>query len=164
MKGKNTEQIPSLDLAWDWVKNVLDEQVRSAEFYSNKAIQIFSLTTAVTGFAIPFSLKELPQRLQLTPDKSFMLFALAAYVLTSIFTLVLLWGRNLTILRNPITIRESYWDLQPQDFKIETLTHIEDAFTDNQKILGHKTWMLRGIIFFAAIDILFIVFALHPWL
>ncbi|MDO8531263.1 MAG: hypothetical protein Q7T26_03700 [Dehalococcoidia bacterium] len=164
MEEKKAQRIPSLDLAWDWVKDVLEEQVKSAEFYSNKAIQIFSFATAVAGIAIPLRLKEPLQSIQFIPDSLSTLIALAAYILVSGFTLTLLWGKDLTLLRNPITMREDFWNLEPQDFKVQILTHMEDAFTENAKILRTKTWMLRGVIASSATEILFIILSLHPWL
>ena len=58
--------------------------------------------------------------------------SLILYGLLAIIAVFSLLSQTIN-LRNPITIREYYWDKQPEDFKMDILTHMEDSFTQNKR-------------------------------
>jgi hypothetical protein len=51
---KGTEQVipPSLDLAFEWVKDVLNDQSRTADALETKATTLFSVATLILSIGI----------------------------------------------------------------------------------------------------------------
>ena len=152
-----SKDYPSLDLAYDWVKGVLEKQSHTANALDTKTATLFSVGTAIfsLGLGIPLT----------SPDLSFstMLSSPLAWVVTisyaciATFAFIALWVRRYTDIDNPILIRESFWTMPKLQFKLELLSHLEDAFEDNELILVRKARMTRLIIPAVAIEALFLV-------
>ena len=52
MSEKKQNQIPSLDLAFEWVKGVLYDQANIAENYNGRIATFFSIATLIIGIIV----------------------------------------------------------------------------------------------------------------
>ena len=52
MEDQNDKPPPSLDLAFDWVKGIFDDQSRTADALDTKAATFFSIATVVLGVGV----------------------------------------------------------------------------------------------------------------
>ena len=57
--NKNNKILPSLDLSFEWLKDTLENQVDDMRYLYGKSVTIFSVASAIIGFAVPFSLTQL---------------------------------------------------------------------------------------------------------
>ncbi len=150
---------PSLDLAYEWVKDVLDSQVQDAESLITRAVTMFSVDTAIMGFVFPLTLFSSTVKLSIFP---FGIIALALYAVLIILTVYSLVIRGFISLKNPIIIREWYWNMETQEFRMELLTHLEDAFTKNQARLAKRGYALQAIAVITGLEVLFVFLFLLP--
>jgi hypothetical protein len=157
---KNTP--PSLDLAFDWLKDVLVDQEKTSETYNNRVMLLFSAATAILGIGIPLGLGQDFHLLKspLSQEGWLLVVSIIAYGICSITTIVGVWPRKFLKLDNPITIREEFWDLSPEDYKTQILTHTEDAYTNNNIQLKWKTRAIYSLIFWLTIETICLVLSL----
>ena len=52
----SSETPPSIDQAFDWLKDVLDSQLDDAAALDNKVSLLFALTTSISGLGFPFGI------------------------------------------------------------------------------------------------------------
>jgi hypothetical protein len=149
---------PSLDLSFDWARDVLEAQLEDADVLTGRATTIFSIATAIVGFAIPLALSLSHSHGALFP---YGVIALIAYGIMTALTLFVLWPTEFTTLKNPTTLREWYWDMQPTDFKMQILRHMEDAFDENQRNLERRGFALQIIVLMTALEVLFVTLFLR---
>lgn len=143
---KDNKIPPSLDLVFDWVKDVLCDQVNDARHLLGRQTTIFSVATGILGFAIPLILT------QLKVNYLYLLPIAIIYLLLSLATIFSLIPIEIDDLRNPIMLRqEDFWGFEQLNFKMEILTHMEDAYTDNR----HKI-VFRGRCILASLLLLFL--------
>ena len=148
---------PSLNLAYDWVKGVLGKQSHTADALDTKTATLFGVGTAIfsLGLGIPLTNPDLSFSKMLSSPLAWVV--IISYACVAVFAFIALWVRRYMDLDNPITIREYYWSLDEQQFKLELLSHLEDAFQDNEILLVRKASMTRLIIPAVAIEALFLV-------
>jgi len=152
-----SKDYPSLNLAYDWVKGVLEKQSHTSDALDTKTATLFSVGTAIfsLGLGIPLTTPDLSFSTMLSSP--FAWVVIISYICIAVFAFIALWVRRYVDLDNPIVIRESFWALPELQFKLELLSHLEDAFEDNELILVRKASMTRLIIPAVAIEALFLV-------
>lgn len=142
---------PSLDLAFDWVRDVLENQIDDARRLIERETIIFSVATGILGFAIPLALTQSKVTIN-----GYFVASIAAYALLSLITIISLIPINLWDLKNPIIIREEYWDAQESEFKMEILTHMEDAYTHNRKGIVLRSYAILATVSLTFLELVFI--------
>ncbi len=159
MNDTTQKQIPSLDLSFEWVKDVLDKQSHESNALDAKGNTLFTVASLILlGIGISAGILDVKEPNIL----SYILggLSLISYVAAATFTFVNWSLREFKTLDNPITIREWYWDMEPKQFKMELLSHLEDAYTHNQTELNKKSQAIRVIIGATAFEVIFLVLAL----
>ncbi len=137
---KLAEQYPSLQLAYEHVKNVLNNQGNISRALDAKASTLIALATGVTGIGIPIGISALS-------------FSISIYVLIPLLLLVTvpiyfyyrsfrLSNKVLRLHRfrnmdNPLKINE-FWSLANDRFQYDMICHIRDAFKENLETLTSK--------------------------
>ncbi len=155
----NKEQnLPSLDLAFEWVKGVLDKQSNNADVLDAKGTMLFTVASLVLGIGVAAGVLVLQEPKIL----AYVLggLALIGYSFVALFTFLVWSLRDYQTLDNPISIREWYWVMEPTRFKIELLSHLEDAYTHNQKKLSEKAKAIKGVIVATTFEVLSLILAL----
>ena len=155
MDDQDDKPLPSLDLAFDWVKGVLYDQSRAADALDTKAATFFSIATLVLGVGISLTISQtdsLP-----APALAFSVLAMALYLALVVFAVKALGVRGYDTLDNPETIREFYWAVEPTQFKTELLVHMEEAYKRNEMRLVAKVSAVKKLTYLAAPQALSIV-------
>lgn len=150
-------KIPSLDLAFEWVKDVLDKQSHSADVLDTKGTTLFTVASLILGIGISAGILALKE----TNVLAYILggLSLLGYGFVATFTFLAWSLREFRTLDNPIIIRKWYWDMEPKQFKIELLRHLEDAYTHNQNKLIEKSKAIRIIIVATTFEVVSLVLA-----
>ena len=153
------EPPPSLDLAFEWVKGVLTSQSNAADSLETKAMNLFTLATAILGLGVSAGVLSSPNNI---PLASILLGAasLMAYGFVIGYAFAAIRLRKFETLDNPIILRERYWDMNPVNFKMELLSHLEDSYQRNETKLNEKARATRWLIAATAAQVLFLVVAL----
>ena len=143
MEDQNDKPPPSLDLAFDWVKGVLYAQTETADALDTKAATFFSIATLVLGVGISLTFSQAGS----VPVSVLALsvVAVALYMKLAWFAIQALRPRKYKKLDNPTEIRKYYWDLEPDGFKIQLLTHMEGAYEWNESVLKRKASDVRKL-------------------
>lgn len=157
-KTSETEIPPSLDLAFEWEKNVLNDQSRSADALETKATTLFSVATVILGLGISVGVLRL-HGIKLE-SIIFGALSLASYGFVIGFAFAAMRLRRYETLDNPIVIREWYWDMKPPKFKTELLAHMEDAYVKNEISLSSKAKATRYLIAATAAEVMLMVISL----
>jgi hypothetical protein len=158
MTGRSNSGVtapPALDLAFDWVKNVLAEQGHAADALDSKATTLFSVATIILGLGVSAGILSL-KSLDLA-SLIFGGFVLSSYGFVIGYTFAAIKLRRFETLDNPIEIRKWYWDMEPSQFKIELLTHLEGSYSRNEAVLIEKAKAIRYLIVATASEVLFLV-------
>ena len=153
-----TGNIPSLDLSFDWVKDVLVKQSHVADTLDTKGTNLFSVATLVLGVGISAGVIINPEVSALTITTG--VLALISYFWVAVFAFNVWRLRSFDMLDNPIIIREEFWDLEPQKFKEQILSHLEDAYADNESELEKKTEAVRNLLASTILEVMFLFIAL----
>lgn len=148
----------SLELSFEWVKGVLDKQSNTADILDTKATNLFMVASLILGIGISAGMLVLEESNILPLILGGL--SLIGYVFVALFTFRAWSLRDYQTLDNPITIREWYWDMQPTQFKIELLSHLEDAYARNQSKLGEKAFSLKIVIVATAFEVVSLIVAL----
>jgi hypothetical protein len=151
---------PGIDLAFDWVKGVLDRQKQLSERYNDRLSMLFSVATAILGIGLPFGAK-LTEGAFSPGSGNFItiLIAVGAYFAIAILAIIGFWMRDYRLLDNPVVIREDFWALSPWKFKEQILVHLEDAYELNNSALKWKVWPAQIIIGILPVETLALVLA-----
>lgn len=155
-----TDSPPSLDLAFDWVKNVLTDQSHVADALEAKANTLFSVATVILGIGISAGVLSLHRTYVNPISIAFGALTLISYGFVIGFAISTMRLRRYETLDNPIKIREWFWDMKPTQFKIELLTHLEDSYIKNETILAEKAKTKRWLVATTAAEVIFLVIAL----
>ena len=147
--------MPSLDLAFDWVKGVLYDQSRAADALDTKAAAFFSIATIVLG--VGMSLNLVQSESVPAAALAFSVLAMTLYLALVVFAVKALGVRGYDTLDNPETIREFYWAVEPTHFKTELLLHMEEAYRRNELRLVAKVSAVKKLTYLAAPQALSIV-------
>lgn len=150
---------PSLDLAFEWVKDVLINQSNASDSLEGKAMTLFTLATAILGVGVSAGVLSSSGKIPLA-SIIFGAFSLAAYGFVIGYALVAIRLRRFETLDNPITMREWYWDMEPLQFKMELLSHLEDSYKRNETNLSEKALATRLLIVATAAQVVFLVVSL----
>lgn len=146
---------PSLDLSFDWLKDLLNNQSKHANILESKASNLFNSATVILGIGLSAG------ALSLTGfDLQSIIYgtlSLISYGFVAGYTLDAIKLHRYETLDNPIIIRQYYWDMSPSQFKIELLTHMEDSYTKNEKVLTAKTNAIRFQILATLGEVMFII-------
>jgi hypothetical protein len=156
---ENENTPPSLDLSFEWVKNVLSEQSHDADALETKATTLFSVATVILGLVISAGVLSLHNTINLSAI-IFGALTLISYGWAIGFSIAGIRLLRYETLDNPIIIREEFWDLKPTQFKIELLTHMEDSFSKNESKLKYKAKAIRWLIVAIAAEVMFSAFLL----
>ena len=151
---------PSLDLSFDWVKNVLIEQSRDADALETKATTLFSVATVILGIGISAGVLSTQGSHVNLPSIIFGGLTLISYGFVIGFAIAAIQLRRYETLNNPIEIRKWFWDMEPTQFKIELLAHLEDSYTNNEATLADKAKETRWLVVATAAEVIFLVMAL----
>lgn len=149
---------PSLDLAYEWVKDVLDKQSNTADVLDTKATNLFTVASLILGIGISAGILAL-EKVNI-PAYTLGGLSLIGYSFVATFTFFAWSLRSYETLDNPVIIREWYWDMEPTQFKVELLSHLEGAFANNESKLNKKAKAIRVIIVATTFEILSLVLAL----
>lgn len=152
------EEPPSLDLSFKWVKDVLDKQSGTADILDTKGTNLFMVASLVLGIGMSAGVLVLKE----TNILAYVLggLSLMGYGFVVGFTFWAWSLRNYKTLDNPITIRKWYWAMKPVQFKIELLSHLEDAYICNQSKLNDKAKAIRAIIGATTFEVVSLTLAL----
>lgn len=154
---------PSLDLAFDWVKDVLINQSHTADALEAKASTLFSVATVILGIGLSAGVLSLHGVIRDHVNLWLILFSgltLISYAFIIGFAIDTIRLRRYETLDNPIEIRKWFWDMKPTQFKIELLSHLEDSYTNNEAILIDKAKTTRRLVAATAGEMMFLVMAL----
>ena len=154
------EELPSLDLSFDWVKGVLDDQSATANVLDTKALTLFSVATAVLGISVTFGIPSLASAATLR--MTFAATALGAYILVVYYSVRAVWVREFATVDDPATIREDYWYMPTKQFKLEILAWIERIYEENKTQLDKKGQAAKYLVPSVAVEVICLVLAL--WL
>ncbi len=151
---------PSLDLSFDWVKDILYHQKKLAEEYNAKLVTLLSVATGVLGIGVPFGVKILEDAFK-PWSGSFIaiLVALVTYVLIAILAVIGFWMRNYHVLDEPVIIREDFWKLTPWKFKEQILVHVEKAYELNNHALKWRVLPTQAVIVLVSVETLSLTLA-----
>jgi len=149
---------PSLDLAFDWVKGVLNLQSHTSDVLDTKGINLFTVATLVLGIGISAGILSLDTVMWLA--YLFGGLSLMSYGFVIGYTFDVWRLRSYVTMDNPVVIREWYWDMQPSQFKTELLTHMEDAYKSNEDSLSKKAKGIQYLIVATTMEVIFLVLAL----
>ena len=155
--GNEKQMPPSLDLAFDWVKDVLYDQANIAEVYNTRIAALFSVATLIIGIGFPLAMKEFwgSVLIPLIPT----IIAMTAYIFIVIAATYGFWFRRFYTLDEPVKIREEFWDLSHAEFKEEILTHTEDCYEKNEVNLRKKIRATYILIPLVAVEAICLVLA-----
>lgn len=148
--SKNLKGYPSLHLAYDQIKNVLADQRQTASVLESKAFNFLTVATAITGIVIPLGFN------RLTHDTLWLL----AVLIIPIALYMYAWSlfRNVYQLQafeklgDPKGSRD-YMDLEPEQFMLEAIEQIDEAFQKNETILEGKRKALSRLLPVVACEI-----------
>jgi hypothetical protein len=160
-KDKETKcPYPSLDLSFDWVKDILYHQTKLAEEYNAKLVTLLSVATGVVGIGVPFGVKIVEGAFK-PWSSSFIaiLVAIVTYVLIAILAAVGFWMRNYHLQDNPVVIREDFWKLAPWKFKEQILVHVEEAYKLNNHALRWRVLPTQAVIVLLPVETLSLALA-----
>lgn len=151
----------SLDLAFSWVREVLKDQEKNAEVYNNRMVLLFSASTAILGIGFPLGYTEISKTFSATWTISTWLAAtsIVSYLLCAIIYAVGTWPRKFIKLDDPATIREEFWNLEEEEFKIQILAHTEEAHKENRSQLNWKARAIYGLTVLLPIETISLVLA-----
>ncbi len=138
----SSNSIPSLDLSFELVKNVLNDQSHQMEYLDNKSFNLFSVATVVLGIGISAGILSLEGEI-VWYVYLFGSLSLLCYLLCVWFSYLSWELRGIVTLDNPKIIRESFWDLEPEKFKVELLSHYEDAYDSNEEHINKKAQYMK---------------------
>ncbi len=137
------ESAPSLDLAFQWVKQIPGDQVQLAETYNTRIVALFSMSSVILGIGLPVGLDMVqPQQLGWTASLGLGVAAIACYLIAVAVTVLGLWPRNFFRLDDAVKIRKEFAGLPQDTFKREMLRHVEDAYKSNRRPLK---WKARSV-------------------
>ena len=158
MPNQNRQRVPSIDLAFEWVKGVLNDQSHTGDVLDTKGTNLFSVATLVLGIGISAGILAVG-KVELV---SFIFggLSLISYGWVIGFTFEAWRLRNYETLDNPTIIREWYWDMEPSQFKMELLSHLEDAYRANETTLSKKAKAVRSLIIATTAEVIFLVLSL----
>jgi len=148
----------SLDLAFNWVKDVLINQSHAADILEAKATALFSVATIILSIGI--SAGVLVTNGVKIGSIVFGVLALVSYGWVVGCAIAAMRLRRYETLDNPIEIRKWFWDMKPAQFKIELLTHLENSYSNNDKSLSDKTNATRWLVAATATEVIFLVISL----
>lgn len=151
----------SLDLAFDWLKPVIRDQLRTAEALDNKASVMFALTTAMLAAGASFGIGNL------TYDSVFAFiaggFGLAVYFASVAAFYNSARLRNFQSLNDPRKIRSEWLSLPPDCFKQTMIEYTEEHHTTNESLLKEKSapvkWLVRLVVLETVLLLLFLALA-----
>lgn len=158
MQNQNRQRVPSLDLAFEWVKDVLSDQSHTGDVLDTKGTNLFGAATLVLGVGIAAGV--------LAVDAVGLLsiifggLSLISYGWVVGFAFGAWHLRSYETLDNPPIIREWYWDMEPFQFKTELLSHLEDAYKANEITLSRKAKAISCLIIATTAEVTFLVLSL----
>ena len=125
------KDFPSLNLGYEQVKDVLQEQVEIARNYSNRAITLFSIAIAVLGIGLPILLTRFVSTFIICDNVPLVVCSVIPIIMF-VFVFVYFWKVYKMNLFEKITIPDIIIDefikLEPNKFYSEMLQHINLAF------------------------------------
>ena len=129
---------PSLQLAYEYVRDILLEQGRIAQSRDSKAAVLWAVATAVIGVGIPLGINEKIAGLDF--NLYAMIAVLVLYILITIAAIVALFPRRIETMKHPEGLYDRYAVL-PKEYFIEYIYQdIEQGFKENDKIIKLKGW------------------------
>lgn len=140
--NNNSQDFPSLELAYDHLKGLLEGQAQLYESLRAKANNVWAAGTAITGVGIAWGLRG-------DPDNSYLLLvvlgaSVLSYLVATILALLLYYPKRAIILMtNSTIIREEFWVLPEKAFKTEMLLHVERAWSTNNNVLNITGQIVR---------------------
>ena len=158
---RSTDRGTSLDLAFEWLKPVIRDQLRTAEVLDQKASVMFALTTAMLAAGASFGIGSL------TPDSIAALsvagLGIAIYLVSLIAFSMCIRPRAFQSLNDPKEIRAEWISLPPDYFRQTMIEYTEDQHEANEALLKQKAgpvrWLVRLVIFETALLLVFLVLA-----
>jgi hypothetical protein len=172
------KKYPSLKLAYEHVRDVLNEQQQTASDLDTKIATIFGISTAIFGVGMPLILSLLNIN-GITKLSEFWQAASIGLITAILVGLIILsWIiitrkslngyrlKNFITMNDPEEIRLKLWSVPQSEFYHEILLNVEKAFFDNDEELKRKTTITDSLIDWLIVQIvsmlafLFFVFLL----
>jgi len=157
-----TEKYPSLQLAYEHVKDLLWRQKETARSYAERAILLLAASTAVVGIGIPilfnktayYKLYFLPG----IPQGMVSSIPITIYLAIAVLTYLIVKLHPFKSMDEPSKILKSFAVRPNTKFYYDMIKNIEKAFKDNKKILERRATMLTLLIIATIVNTIIMVF------
>ncbi len=147
-----------IDQAFEWVKDVLQKQLRTAEIMDSKATVLFTVGTAIIGAGATVGI----DKIKWDNPASFWagISALIIYVLVVVLSGLTIWPRPFETLDKAKDIESDWIGLPERRFKRLMIEYIAQEEIENEKHLRWKTMPVRLLIPFVGAESVAVICAL----
>jgi hypothetical protein len=172
------KKYPSLKLAYEHVKDVLNEQEQTASDLDTKIATIFGASTAIFGIGMPLilsfldikgitKLSDIRQALSIGMITAILVgLVIVSWVIITRKSLNSYGLKKFITMNNPEEIRQNLWSVDNIQFYHEILLNIENAYFENDEKLKQKAnitdslfdWLIIHIV--SILSLLLFVFLL----
>lgn len=146
-------QMPSLDLMYELVKDNYERVSRWADSLDNKVIGLFGLTTILIGAVTAVTASSIVWNAHIIP----LCVAIVAFIVSSCFALRCFQTRQFMLGYDPGVLLEDYASLQPNEAKYWVMKHDAYNYEHNRQLINEKADALRWAILAAAIEVIALV-------
>ena len=145
---KLSRQYPSLQLAYEQVKDILLDQKAIGRQYADRAMALLVLATAITGIGMPFILRQEVMSLQLWgfPVVYLIIIPIVLYFAILIYAKQAYEPILFRTMNEPNKIDEVFWELSPDEFAYEMFMHIREGFKKNEDSLNKRAEALKPLL------------------
>lgn len=139
---------PSLNMGYSLISNCLRDQRETARSYTNRALTIFSVASAIIGIglAFGFSITEIPHIWHNLLVEVLSILPVALYFILVRFAYLAIKPRHIETLDDPSGLDDKLLSLSAEDFVTEMIERIKNSFEENQKALSIKADSLTLLI------------------
>lgn len=142
------KSFPSLRLGYDLVSGCLHSQRDTARNYTNRALNILSLASAILaiGLAIGFNNIQI-QHIWINPlVKIFSILSIVLYIILVRFVYLTIKPKPITVLDNPSGLEDELLSLNQDDFYKTMIDRIKEAYEKNEERLRLRADYLTVLI------------------
>ena len=137
-------QFPSLELSYQHIRNVLEQQAQIADVLGMKAASLWAVATAVVGIVIPLAFFKRPDYLS---GWSLALLIIIGFFYLSCTCLswFIIFPKRYYGIANIEKIKTEFASLQKERFMVDMISHIEESYKQNRQKLNLQGWGVRGL-------------------
>ena len=141
-----SDKLPSLELAYQHVKDVLQHQAQTFDVLNSKAISLWSAATAIVGIVIPLAIGVFDVNNALHGwNLAFLITILILYLASSILTGLITFPQYFSVAVSPAKVKTQFASLSKERFMVDMISHIEVAYKKNRIKLHCQGWRVRGL-------------------